>query len=152
MLDEYVHSTLVTADCLRQLYKALTHWHTLVLTVVQFLKKHEVSEAGCASVVRRGKHLLWWSPFFFSGATAPNRPGPPHYRGFTIILRHTTLSRTSLDEWSARRRDNTQHLQETGVHATSGIRTRSPASEWPLNLATTGIGTVDPFDRVLPSH
>ena len=32
------------------------------------------------------------------GATAPNGLGPPHYRGFTISLRHTTLGRTSLDE------------------------------------------------------
>jgi hypothetical protein len=36
----------------------------------------------------------------FHGSTAPSRPGPPHYRGFTI-----TLDRTPLDEWSARRRD-----------------------------------------------
>jgi hypothetical protein len=35
---------------------------------------------------------------FFHGATAPSGPGPPHYRGFTIILRHTTLGRTPLDE------------------------------------------------------
>jgi hypothetical protein len=45
------------------------------------------------------------SPFFSNGATAPSGPGPPHYRGFTITLRHTTLGRTRLDEWSARRRD-----------------------------------------------
>jgi hypothetical protein len=30
---------------------------------------------------------------------------PPHCRGFTIILRHTTLGRTPLDKGSARRRD-----------------------------------------------
>jgi hypothetical protein len=35
----------------------------------------------------------------------PNGPGPPHYRGFTITLRHTTLCRNPLDEWSDRRRD-----------------------------------------------
>jgi hypothetical protein len=35
----------------------------------------------------------------------PNGQGPPHYRSFTIILRHTTLGRTPLDEWSARRRE-----------------------------------------------
>jgi hypothetical protein len=29
----------------------------------------------------------------------------PHYRGFTITLRQTTLGRTHLDEWSACRRD-----------------------------------------------
>jgi hypothetical protein len=43
--------------------------------------------------------------FFSSGATAPSGPGPPHYRGFAITLRHTTFGRTPLDEWSARRRD-----------------------------------------------
>jgi hypothetical protein len=37
---------------------------------------------------------------FFSMAQQPR-----HYRGFTITLRHTTLGRTPLDEWSARRRD-----------------------------------------------
>jgi hypothetical protein len=30
--------------------------------------------------------------------TAPCGPRPPHYRGYTIILRHTTLGRTPLDE------------------------------------------------------
>jgi len=38
----------------------------------------------------RFKHL--------SGVTAPCGPGKPHYRVFTIILRHTTLSKTPLDE------------------------------------------------------
>jgi hypothetical protein len=36
--------------------------------------------------------------FFLHGATAPRGPGPPHYRVFTITLRHATLSMTSLDE------------------------------------------------------
>ena len=35
---------------------------------------------------------------FSHGATAPSGPGPPHYRGFTITFRHTTLGRTPLDE------------------------------------------------------
>jgi len=39
------------------------------------------------------------------GATAPSEPGTPHYRSFTITLRHTTLGTTPLDEWSDRRRD-----------------------------------------------
>ena len=44
--------------------------------------------------------------FIFSTAQqSPSGPGPPHYRSFTITLRHTTLDRTPLDEWSARRRD-----------------------------------------------
>jgi hypothetical protein len=49
-------------------------------------------------------------------ATASSGPGPPHYRGFTITLRHTTLDRTPLEEWSSRRREpylTTQHAQQT---------------------------------------
>jgi hypothetical protein len=30
------------------------------------------------------------------GATAYSGPGPPHYRGFTIALRHTTLGMSPL--------------------------------------------------------
>jgi hypothetical protein len=33
-----------------------------------------------------------------SGAAAPSGPGPPHHRGFTITLRHTTLGTTPLDK------------------------------------------------------
>jgi hypothetical protein len=54
------------------------------------------------------------------GATIPPGQGPPPYRGFTITLRHTTLGRIPLDEWSARQRplpDNTQQSQETDLRA-----------------------------------
>jgi len=46
---------------------------------------------------------------FIHGVIAPSGLGHPHCRGFTITLRHTTLGRTSLDEWSARQMtsDNT---------------------------------------------
>jgi hypothetical protein len=42
--------------------------------------------------------------------------------------RRTTVGRTPLDEWSARRRDyltNTHHSQQTNIHAPGGIRTRN---------------------------
>ena len=42
---------------------------------------------------------------FYRGLTAPSAPGPPHYRGFTITLRHTAPCRTPLDEWSAQHTD-----------------------------------------------
>jgi hypothetical protein len=63
--------------------------------------------------------------FFLPWRNNTSGPRPPHYRGFTITLRHTTLGRTPLDELSARRRDlyltthNTQ--KETNIHATGGI-------------------------------
>ena len=36
--------------------------------------------------------------FFFPSATAPCAPWSPHYRGFAITFRHTTLGRPPLDE------------------------------------------------------
>jgi len=44
-------------------------------------------------------HAVSFQFFFFHGTMAPSRPKPPHYRGFTIALRHTTLGRTPLGEW-----------------------------------------------------
>jgi hypothetical protein len=65
---------------------------------------------------------------FSNGGTAPSAPGPPHYRGFTITFRHTTLGRTPLDEWSARRRDLYLTAHNTHKrHAPAGIRTLSPS-------------------------
>jgi len=43
--------------------------------------------------------------FFSLAWPAPCGTGPPHCWGFTVTLRHTILVRTSLVEWSARRRD-----------------------------------------------
>jgi len=42
---------------------------------------------------------------FFHGATDPSEPEPPHYPGFTITLRHTTLSRRPLNIWSSQSKD-----------------------------------------------
>jgi len=36
--------------------------------------------------------------FLSLGPRAPSGPGPLHYRGFTITLRHITVGRTYLDE------------------------------------------------------
>ena len=78
--------------------------------------------------------------------TAPSGPWLPQCRTFTITLRHTTLGRTPLDEWSAQNKDlylhNTQHWQETDIHASGRIRTHNsskraaaylrlrPCSQW----------------------
>ena len=69
--------------------------------------------------------------YIFYGTTAPSGPRPVHCRGFTITLRHTTLGRTPLDEWSARRRDlylttNNTHKRQTSMPP-GGIRTRNPS-------------------------
>ena len=63
--------------------------------------------------------------------------------GSTITLRHTTVGRTPLDQWSARRRFlylNTQHSQGTDIHATGRIGTRHSSKR--AAAAGTGIGTI----------
>ena len=81
------------------------------------------------------KHLIF-SPH---GAIAPSGPGPPHYRGFTIILRHNTLGRTPLDEWSAQRRDlylTTYNIQKRQTStAPAGIEPAISASGRPQTHA-----------------
>ena len=86
--------------------------------------------------------------FFYHGAAAPPPSGPrPHYRGFKMTLRHTTLGRTPLDLSSARIRDLyvTKHnSQHTDIYAPAGFEPTVPASERPqshaLDRVTTGIG------------
>ena len=58
----------------------------------------------------------------------PSGPTRPHYRSFTVTLRHTTLGKTPLDEWSAGHKNH--HMTAHNTHnrgismPPSGIRTR----------------------------
>jgi hypothetical protein len=58
-------------------------------------------------------------PFFLHGATSSSGSGPLHYWHFTTALKHTTLGRTPLDEWSARRRDLYLTIHNTHKRQTS---------------------------------
>jgi hypothetical protein len=87
---------------------------------------------------------------FCHGATAPSGPRPLHCRWFAIILRRTIVGRTSLDEWSARRRDvclttHNTHKTQTSI-TTSGFESTIPASErqqtHALDCAATGTGII----------
>jgi len=46
---------------------------------------------GCLQTRRKACTIHWRN-------SPPSGPGPPHYRGFMIILRHTRADRTPLDE------------------------------------------------------
>ena len=80
-------------------------------------------------------------------AAAPSR-SRSHYRGFTVTLRHTTLGRNRLDEWSARLWD--LYLTKHNTHnrrasmSPAGFEPTIPTSEGPqthaLERAATGIG------------
>ena len=79
--------------------------------------------------------------FFLPRRNNPSGPKPPHFPGFTIALRHTTLGGTLLDEWSVRRRDlylitHNTHKRQTSK-SPAGFEPSIPASErWPLGWAT----------------
>jgi len=87
---------------------------------------------------------------FFYGATAPSAPRPPHYRGFTITLRHTILGSTPSGQVISRSQkplpDNTHsHKRQTSMSRV-GFEPAIPAGERPqtnaLDLAATGTGLV----------
>ena len=97
-----------------------------------------------------------YSPVFSPcGATAPSGPWPPHSWGCWITLRHTTVGRTPLDEWSAHRRDlyltthNTHNRQPAMPPA--AFEPGIPAGERPptdaLDRAATG-AVYCPFNSV----
>jgi len=85
---------------------------------------------------------------FFHGETAPERARPPHYRGFTIALRHTTLNKTPLVQRSFRRWDpylTTHNTHKRQISMTSAeFEPAIPASERPqtqaIERAATEIG------------
>ena len=85
-------------------------------------------------------------------ATAPRGPGIPHYRGYsTTIFRHTTLSTSPLDEWSARSRDLylTKHNTDKRQISMSvgGIRTHSASNRKPADPSLRHHGH---WDRINP--
>jgi hypothetical protein len=59
-----------------------------------------VCNVGSYTDIRSCMHIMICCTSFVSPhvATVPSGPGPPHDRGFTITLRHTTVGRSSLDE------------------------------------------------------
>jgi hypothetical protein len=65
---------------------------------------------------------------------SPSEPGPSHYRGFTITLRHITPGSTPLDEWSTVHRDlymttYNNHKRQTSM-LPAGFEPDVPANEW----------------------
>jgi hypothetical protein len=80
----------------------------------------------------------------FHGVRAPSGAGP-HYRRFTITLRHTSLGETPLKGWSARR--SKSHLTVHNIHnrqtsmPPQGFESAIPATERPqTHHSATGIG------------
>jgi hypothetical protein len=93
--------------------------------------------------------------FLFHGAIAYSKPGPPHYRGFTITLRYTKLGR-AVDELSTRLRDlylttHNTHNRQTSMPP-AGFEHAIPASKrqqaHALDRADTGTNIISIIKRV----
>jgi hypothetical protein len=79
------------------------------------------------------------------GSTAPSGAGPPHYRRFTLTLRHITVGRTSLDEWSARLRylyptTHNTHNRQTCRRRDSNPQSPQASGRRPATLDRAAIG------------
>jgi len=80
----------------------------------------------------------------------PGALGSPHCRGFNITLIHTTLSRTPLDEWSAKAETSTwKHIALTRERQLWRRRDSNPQSQQArgrkthaLDGAATGTGFI----------
>jgi hypothetical protein len=83
-------------------------------------------------------------------------PGPPHYRGFTITLRHTPhsvgLLWTSDQPTQRPLSDNTQHSHETDIHAPGGIRTNNPSKRAAADPRLRPRGHWDRQNTITLSH
>jgi len=98
------------------------------------------------------QEIVVFRTLFSFGSKAPGGPWPPHSRGFLWFLdhtqRHTTVGRTPLDEWSARRIDlylttnNTHNIQASmlpvGFELTISAGERPQTHTWAR--AATGTG------------
>ena len=79
------------------------------------------------------------------GSTATSGPGPPNCRGFTIVLRRTTLGRIPLESIPTQKPlpDNTQHSQQTSM-LPAGFEPAVPTSERlqmrALDRVSSGVG------------
>jgi hypothetical protein len=71
--------------------------------------------------------------FFFLARQPLVGPGNPHYRGFTITLRHITLRRTHLGRVTIPKHiilpENTQHCLHTDTYALGGIQKSNPSNK-----------------------
>jgi hypothetical protein len=111
---------------------------------------------GCAPIRYRQKFCQWWDFFFFFYwlFTAHLRVLASSFLTFRDHTQwHNTVG-TPLDEWSARRRDlyltNTQHPQQTNIHASGGIRTRNLSRRAAANPCLRLLGHWDrPVMRLL---
>ena len=108
-----------------------------------------VGEESISCLYRRSNHCfsaceaVTPSVFFFYGVIVATGPGPPPYRGSTITLTHTTLSKTSVQPDAETSTWQQKRSQQTSMYP-AGFEPAIPASERPqthaLERAASGTG------------
>jgi hypothetical protein len=96
--------------------------------------------------------VVWQNTEWMNGVKTSSGPRSPHYRNFTITLRHTTLDRTPLDDWSARRTDLVllTHITHTREFYTpGGIPTPNPSKRAPVDPRLRPRGHRDPHMTIV---
>jgi hypothetical protein len=86
----FFRKCLVQVVLLHMMGVALLHWTVWIHIMLNALAQMKCYH--CGRLVR-----MYIFRDFFYGAAFPRGPGP-HYRGFTLTLRHTALGRTPLDD------------------------------------------------------
>ena len=109
------------------------HWDHVVAAIWSSLKtSSHTSNPTLAFIIQC---LISHNDFSYLGATPPSGPRPTHYLLFTITLRHTTIGRNPLKEWSAPRGDlylavHNSHNRWTSMPSTE-FEPTTPTSERP---------------------
>ena len=80
--------------------------------------------------------------FYFQDPKAPSVPGPPLYRGFTVILRHSALGRIPLICPTQRPLPHNSHTQRETSLLPAGFKPAIPANGCPQNHAIDRVARV----------
>jgi hypothetical protein len=128
----HLHSSLLIFLFLIILH--LLSLHFLFLTLPVFFVLMILVSCFCMTHTR---WRLYYSLFFFYGATAASGPGPPPCWGFTI-----TLGRAPLDAWSDRSRD--LYLTTLNIHKT---QTPMPPAEFETTIPAIARPQTQSLDR-----
>jgi len=107
-------------------------------------KSWQLQQANIININTKYSQMCVCNNFFPVAQQSPSEPGLLHYRDHTITLRHTTIYRTPLEEWSAWRRDlylKAHNTYRRYIRASGGIRTSTSSKRaasdphlWPRAL------------------
>jgi hypothetical protein len=125
-IGNFIETRVYITGCGYKGYYATTELETSCLTCIYAISEKLLREFSWNLILKsntkrrdKGKVVpVHAKKIVFSWVDSPSGPMPPLW-GSSITLRHTTLGRTHLDEWSARRGDyltiHNTHKRQTSI-------------------------------------